>query len=82
VINMWAEHDEAAFEEARERGLPVLVLIGTARCPASARMRRGLEERAGALEGRFVLVSADREDHPEVDAEHRGASRPPIPKRP
>ncbi|MEC7231777.1 MAG: thioredoxin family protein, partial [Planctomycetota bacterium] len=75
---MWAEHDEAAFEEARERGLPVLVLIGTARCPASARMRRGLEERAGALEGRFVLVSADREDHPEVDAEHRGAGWPTL----
>ena len=75
---MWLDHGTAAFDEARERGLPVLVLISAARCPASARMRRGLEERAGALEGRFVLVSASREDHPEVDAEHRGAGWPTL----
>lgn len=75
---MWLEYGEAAFDEARERGLPVLVLIGAARCPASARMRSGLEARAGALEGRFVLVAASREDHPEVDAEHRGAGWPTL----
>ena len=31
---MWLEYGTAAFDEARERGLPVLVLIGAARCPA------------------------------------------------
>ena len=77
-MGMWLEYGEAAFDEARERGLPVLVLIGAARCPASARMRSGLEARAGALEGRFVLVAASREDHPEVDAEHRGAGWPTL----
>lgn len=75
---MWREYGEAAFEEARERGLPVLLLLGADRCPTSARMRQGLEERAGALEGRFVLVAATREQHPEVDAEHRGAGWPTL----
>lgn len=75
---MWLEYGTAAFDEARERGLPVLVLIGAAHCPASARMRRGLEERAGALEGRFVLVTASREHHTEVDAAHRGAGWPTL----
>lgn len=75
---MWREYGTAAFTEARERGLPVLLLLGAARCPTSARLGRELEERAGALEGRFVLVRTSREDSPEADAAHRGAGWPTL----
>ena len=74
---MWLDHGTAAFDEARERG-------SRSSCSSRGALPGQREDapRAGgargALEGRFVLVSASREDHPEVDAEHRGAGWPTL----
>jgi len=73
----WFPWGEAAFDEARERDVPVLVSIGYATChwchvmaresfsdPAIARM----------LNARFVAVKVDREEHPDVDASYLAAA--------
>lgn len=75
---MWRDYDDSTLAEARERGLPLLVLLGAELCPGSRALREGLAARAGALEGRYVCALADKDAHPELDAAHRGAGWPTL----
>lgn len=67
----WQHWGEAAFAEARERDVPVLISIGYAACHwchVMARESFSDSEVAAALNQDFVCVKVDREEHPEVDA--------------
>ncbi len=75
---MWRTYDEAAFEEAKERGVPVMLLLGAELCPRSRAMRAALGAASGPLGDRFVCVYADKDAHPELDARHRGSGWPSI----
>lgn len=66
------------MEEARERGVPVMLVLGAAFCPRSRVMKAALEEAEGPLEDRFVCVYADKDAHPELDERHRGAGWPSV----
>lgn len=66
----WREWGEAAFTEARERGVPVLASVGYATCHWCHVMAR--ESFADAAVGQqlregFVAIKVDREERPEVD---------------
>ncbi|OEV06253.1 thioredoxin domain-containing protein, partial [Streptomyces nanshensis] len=67
----WWPWSEAAFEEARRRGVPVLLSVGYASCHWCHVMAHESfedEETAELLNSRFVAVKVDREERPDVDA--------------
>ncbi len=67
----WWPWDDAAFEEATKRDVPVFLSIGYAACHWCHVMEHESfadEATAAALNARFVCVKVDREEHPEVDA--------------
>jgi uncharacterized protein YyaL (SSP411 family) len=67
----WYPWGPEAFAAARERDVPVLVSIGYATCHwchVMARETFSDPELAASLNGRFVAIKVDREEHPEVDA--------------
>jgi uncharacterized protein YyaL (SSP411 family) len=67
----WVEWGDAAFAEARRRGVPVLVSIGYATCHWCHVMAHECFEDpaiAAEMNARFVNVKVDREELPEVDA--------------
>ncbi|MER7754641.1 thioredoxin domain-containing protein [Kitasatospora sp. NPDC097643] len=67
----WWPWEEAAFEEARRRGVPVLLSVGYAACHWCHVMAHESFEDAGLagyLNERFVAVKVDREERPDVDA--------------
>lgn len=73
----WFPWGDAAFAEARERDLPVLVSIGYSTCHwCHVMARESFEDPATAadLEGGFVSIKVDREEHPEVDAAYMAAA--------
>ncbi|WP_206445939.1 thioredoxin domain-containing protein [Agrococcus sp. KRD186] len=73
----WREWGDAAFAEARERGMPVFASVGYATCHWCHVMAResfadpaiGQQLREG-----FVAVKVDREERPDVDAALMGAA--------
>jgi len=67
----WWPWSEAAFEEARRRGVPVLLSVGYASCHWCHVMAHESfedEETAAYLNSHFVPVKVDREERPDVDA--------------
>lgn len=73
----WFAWGEAAFAEARERDVPVMVSIGYSTCHwCHVMARESFEDPATAadLADGFVSVKVDREEHPEVDAAYMAAA--------
>ncbi|MFB6136638.1 MAG: thioredoxin domain-containing protein [Halobacteriaceae archaeon] len=67
----WQPWDEAAFEAARERDVPVFVSVGYSACHWCHVMAEESfedEEVAAVLNERFVPVKVDREERPDVDS--------------
>ncbi|MBV6701087.1 thioredoxin domain-containing protein [Kitasatospora aureofaciens] len=67
----WWPWGVEAFEEARRRGVPVLLSVGYAACHWCHVMAHESFEDAGLAEylnDRFVAVKVDREERPDVDA--------------
>ncbi|MFH9354328.1 thioredoxin domain-containing protein [Kitasatospora sp. NPDC017646] len=67
----WWPWGVEAFEEARRRGVPVLLSVGYAACHwCHVMAHESFEdaELAGYLNERFVAVKVDREERPDVDA--------------
>ncbi|GLF94333.1 thioredoxin domain-containing protein [Streptomyces yaizuensis] len=67
----WWPWEPAAFEEARRRGVPVLLSVGYAACHwCHVMAHESFEDDATAayLNEHFVSVKVDREERPDVDA--------------
>lgn len=72
----WQEWGEAAFSEARERNVPVLLSVGYAACHwCHVMAHESFEDEAVAqvLNERFVSVKVDREERPDIDAVYMSA---------
>ncbi|MFF3874593.1 thioredoxin domain-containing protein [Streptomyces sp. NPDC001978] len=67
----WWPWSDGAFEEARRRGVPVLLSVGYSSCHwCHVMAHESFEDRATAdyLNDHFVSVKVDREERPDVDA--------------
>src|SRR3546814_5738338 len=72
----WRPWGEAAFEEARRTGRPVLLSVGYAACHWSHVMAHESFENADiarVMNELFVSVKVDREERPDVDAIYQQA---------
>ncbi|MDX6371453.1 MAG: uncharacterized protein QOD98_441 [Nocardioidaceae bacterium] len=73
----WWEWEPAAFEEARQRNVPVLLSIGYAACHwCHVMAHESFEDEATAayLNEHFVSIKVDREERPDVDAVYMDAT--------
>ncbi|MGY4857798.1 thioredoxin domain-containing protein [Cryobacterium sp. AP23] len=73
----WQPWSEAAFAEARDRDVPVLVSIGYSTCHwCHVMARESFSDPAIAdyLNQNFVSIKVDREEHPDVDASYLTAA--------
>jgi len=73
----WWPWTQAAFDEAKERDVPVIVSIGYATCHwchVMARESFSDEAIAAVMRERFVSIKVDREEHPEVDSSYMAAA--------
>ena len=67
----WYPWGEEAFEEARRRGVPVLMSVGYSTCHWCHVMEEESfedEEIAALLNARYVAIKVDREERPDVDS--------------
>ncbi|MFD5215889.1 thioredoxin domain-containing protein [Microbacterium sp. NPDC058345] len=67
----WQPWSQAAFDEARERDVPLLISVGYSTCHwchVMARESFADAETARQMNEGFVAVKVDREEHPDVDA--------------
>lgn len=74
----WWEWSPEAFEEARERGVPVLLSVGYAACHwCHVMAHESFEDPATAqfMNDHFVNVKVDREERPDVDAVYMRATQ-------
>ena len=72
----WQEWGDEAFEEARERNVPVLLSVGYAACHwCHVMAHESFEDEsvAAALNEHFVAVKVDREERPDIDAAYMSA---------
>jgi uncharacterized protein YyaL (SSP411 family) len=73
----WWEWSPEAFEEARRRGVPVLLSVGYAACHwCHVMAHESFEDEATAayLNEHFVSIKVDREERPDVDAVYMQAT--------
>ena len=73
----WWEWGPEAFEEARRRGVPVLLSVGYAACHwCHVMAHESFEDEATAayLNEHYVSVKVDREERPDVDAVYMNAT--------
>ncbi|EWT07087.1 membrane protein [Intrasporangium chromatireducens Q5-1] len=73
----WQEWDEAAFAEARDRNVPILLSVGYAACHWCHVMAHESfedEDVAALLNDRFVSIKVDREERPDVDVVYMAAT--------
>ncbi len=73
----WWEWGPEAFEEARERDLPILLSVGYAACHwchVMAHESFADEHVAGILNEHFVAIKVDREERPDIDAVYLAAT--------
>lgn len=73
----WWPWGADAFAEAERRDVPVLISIGYATCHwchVMARESFADPALAAELNGRFVAIKVDREEHPDVDASYLAAA--------
>jgi Protein of unknown function, DUF255 len=76
-VDWWPWSDEA-FDEARKRGLPVLLSVGYAACHwCHVMAHESFEDDAVAayLNQHFVAIKVDREERPDVDAVYMEATQ-------
>lgn len=68
----WREWEEASFELARERGVPLLAYVRAAWCPHCARQDRQFDDGrvVALLSERFVCVQVDKDRRPDLDREY------------
>jgi uncharacterized protein len=74
----WHEWGEEAFEEARRRGVPVLISVGYAACHWCHVMAHESFEDAGTaaqMNAGFVCIKVDREERPDVDSVYMAATQ-------
>jgi uncharacterized protein YyaL (SSP411 family) len=74
----WWEWGDAAFAEARERDVPVLLSVGYAACHwCHVMAHESFEDPrvAALMNENFVNVKVDREERPDVDAVYMGATQ-------
>ncbi|HLS61739.1 MAG TPA: thioredoxin domain-containing protein [Ruania sp.] len=74
----WQEWGPAAFAEARERDVPILLSVGYAACHwchVMAHQSFSDEQVAAAVNAAFVAVKVDREERPDVDAVYMQATQ-------
>ncbi|NUT05548.1 MAG: thioredoxin domain-containing protein [Hamadaea sp.] len=74
----WWPWSEAAFAEARERDVPVLISVGYAACHwCHVMAHESFEDPViGAkINANFVAIKVDREEHPDVDAVYMAATQ-------
>ncbi|MGY1639131.1 thioredoxin domain-containing protein [Geodermatophilus sp. SYSU D00742] len=74
----WREWGEAAFAEARDRDVPVLVSVGYAACHwCHVMAHESFEDEATAaqMNADFVCVKVDREERPDVDSVYMTATQ-------
>ena len=67
----WYPWGEEAFDEARSRGVPVLLSVGYSSCHWCHVMERESFENdhiAAMMNNRFVSIKVDREERPDVDS--------------
>ena len=72
----WYPWGDAAFAEARRRGVPVLLSIGYSTCHWCHVMEEESFEDleiAGYINGNYVAIKVDREERPDVDAIYMSA---------
>ena len=73
----WYPWGAEAFAEARRRDVPLLISIGYSTCHwchVMARESFSDPATAAAIDGGFVAIKVDREEHPEVDAAYMTAA--------
>ncbi|ARC56115.1 hypothetical protein AS850_03375 [Frondihabitans sp. 762G35] len=73
----WREWGPEPFEEARRRGVPVMISIGYSTCHwchVMARETFSDEVVAARLNGAVVAIKVDREEHPDVDSSYLAAA--------
>ena len=73
----WQPWGAAAFAEAAERDVPVLISIGYSTCHwchVMARESFSDPELASYLNAHFVSIKVDREEHPDVDSSYLAAA--------
>ncbi len=73
----WWEWGPEPFEEARRRGVPVLLSVGYAACHWCHVMAHESfedEATAGLMNQHFVSIKVDREERPDVDAVYMNAT--------
>src|ERR687885_1357728 len=74
----WWEWGDAAFAEARDRDVPVLLSVGYAACHwCHVMAHESFEDSrvADLMNANFVNVKVDREERPDVDAVYMGATQ-------
>ena len=74
----WWPWSDAAFDEARRRGVPVLLSVGYASCHWCHVMARESftdPDTAALINENFVPVKVDREERPDVDAVYMTATQ-------
>src|SRR5688572_709418 len=74
----WFEWGGEAFDEARRRGVPVLLSVGYAACHwCHVMAHESFEDEATAayLNEHFVSIKVDREERPDVDAVYMEATQ-------
>ncbi len=74
----WVEWSPAAFTEAQERGVPVIVSIGYSTCHwCHVMAHESFEDETVAkiMNEHFVCIKVDREVHPEVDEIYMDAAQ-------
>ena len=74
----WQPWSDAAFGEARQRGVPVLLSVGYAACHwchVMAHESFSDPEIAGYVNEHFVAIKVDREERPDVDAVYMEATQ-------
>ena len=72
----WWEWEPGAFDEARQRDVPVFLSVGYSSCHWCHVMAHESfedDEVAALLNDRFVSVKVDREERPDVDSVYMGA---------
>ncbi len=74
----WRPWETAAFDEARERGVPVLLSVGYSACHwchVMAHESFSDPEIAAFVNEHFVAIKVDREERPDVDAVYMEATQ-------
>ncbi|MCU0279151.1 MAG: thioredoxin domain-containing protein, partial [Candidatus Nanopelagicales bacterium] len=73
----WRPWEEAAFAEARERNVPVLLSVGYAACHwCHVMAHESFEDPVTAqfMNEHFVNIKVDREERPDIDAVYMAAT--------